>query len=139
MFCPILRHQIHLKLTTGSRFKESLKCLVREKTCPHFCADSAQFQLTILANLQTPYCTGNPLTRRIPLREASCPPREAGGTRRHARLTRPLFTLHRDYRKKNQNLKRKRQILCLCTFICPLSVCPWTMHQIIQISICVCV
>ena len=54
--CSVLSYDtyylVHLKLTTGSHFIECWKFLVRKKTCPHFCADSAQFQLRKLANLQ---------------------------------------------------------------------------------------
>ena len=44
-------------------------------------------------------------------------------------LKRVLFTLHHNYRKKNQNFKKRQW--CLWRFMCPLS-----MHQFIEISIC---
>ena len=44
-------------------------------------------------------------------------------------LKRVLFTLHHDYRKKNQNCKKRQW--CLWRFMCPLS-----MHQFIKISVC---
>ena len=55
-------------------------------------------------------------------------------------VKRVLFTLHHDYRKKNQNCKNRQWwhfwcLLLIWRFMCPLSMAIG-MHQFIEISIC---
>ena len=69
--------------------------------------------------------TGNLLMRGPPSRGGF--PLKKRGAR--APLMRGLFTLHYDYRRKNQNCKKRQW--CLWRFMGPLS-----MHQFIENSIC---
>ena len=75
------------------------------------------------------FSTGNLLIRRAPPQEGGHPPHEEGPGPSSWGFFLLCEILHHDYRRKNQNCKKRQY--CLWRFMGPLS-----MHQFIEISIC---